>query len=300
MPDLGVGRSENGPSVVDGFDDEVDLVHFARGLWRRRWLIVAATIVGAVVAVLVAVGRTPAYESTSKVLVPSLELGPGMQLTGSAFAAIVKGPTLASAVLKEFQLDRPPHSLTTDEFRWNRLTVSAMPNTNIATITVRLGDPGLAARVADRFAELSVSTVKQMCDNSTVKRYETTQALLETLRQRLDDTERRLAAIASGAGQNASTGERRPDREILAMEIEALQAGFSYLDLTVRMDEISIRPVLNLSQMRVFDRASTPDRPVGSSTLGMTVAGGVAGYLVALVGVLFFDALRLTVLRRRP
>jgi uncharacterized protein involved in exopolysaccharide biosynthesis len=83
------------------------------------------------------------------------------------------------------------------------------------------------------------------------------------------------------------------------VEIETLKAELAHVDLTVRVDEISARPARSLSQLRVFDPALPPSGPLGTGTLGRILAGGLAGYLVALCGVLLFDALRMTVLRRR-
>lgn len=299
MSEAGVSGMENGRSAGDAPGDEVDLFQFLLGLWRRRWLIVAATAVGAMASLLINMGTPRVYEAPAKVLVPSLELGPGLQLTGSTFAALVQGPKMASIVMREFQLDKPPDSLTADDFRKTRLSVFAMPNTNIAVITVRLADPGKAAQVANRVAELAVSQVKEMCDNGRVRQYEATQARLEELRRRLDDAERRMGAMANGPGRKAPAGDARPEWQPLAVEIETLKAELAHVDLTVRVDEISARPARSLSQLRVFDPALPPSGPLGTGTLGRILAGGLAGYLVALCGVLLFDALRMTVLRRR-
>jgi uncharacterized protein involved in exopolysaccharide biosynthesis len=277
----------------------VEPLQFVRGLWRRRWLIVAATVVGTIAGLLISLGTPRLYEGPAKVLVPSLELGPGMQLTGSAYSAIVRGPTMAANIMREFRLDRPPDSLTADDFRRTRLSVAAMPDTNIAVITVRLADPGTAARVANRVAELSISMVKEMCDNGKVRQYEATQTALKDVQRRLDDAEKRMDVVANRPGKKALASDARPDWQRLTAEIEALKARMSYLDLIVRMDGVSSWTERSLSQLRIFDPALPPSGPIGTSTLRRVLAGGVAGYLLALVGVLFFDALRMTVLRRR-
>jgi uncharacterized protein involved in exopolysaccharide biosynthesis len=299
MPEAGVSRMENGRPAGEAHGDEVDLLQFAQGLWRRRWLIVAVTMIGALAALLLTISKARMYETTVKVLVPSLEMAPGAQLTGSAFGAIVLGPGVASVVVREFRLDAPPFGLTIDDFRKTRMSVSALYDANITHITVRLEDPDKAAQVANRVAELSVARAHELCDKGKVKQYETMHALLEETRRRLEATEVRLDSMAKGAGQAAAGGDGRSEWQRLNVEVQALLARLTYADLTTRIEDVNARPVRSLSQLGIFDRALPPGRPVDTNTLWRTVAGGVLGYLAAVAGILFFDAARLNVLRRR-
>ncbi len=299
MEELGDRRPEHGPSAGDRFLDEVDLFQFVLGLWRRRWLVVAVTMIGALASLLVTISKARMYETTVKVLLPSLEMAPGAQLSGSAFGAIVLGPGVASVVVREFRLDAPPFGLTIDDFRKTRMSVSAIYDATITHITVRLEDPDKAAQVANRVAELSVARVKELCDKGRVKQYETIHALLEETKERLDAAEKRMDAIVNGPNRNAPAGDARSEWQQLTVEVEALRARLAYADLTARIEDVSSRPVRSLSQLSIFDRASPPSGPVDTNTLRRTVAGGVLGYLAAVAGILLLDAARMTVLRRR-
>jgi capsular polysaccharide biosynthesis protein len=299
VPELSDHRPENGPSAWAGFPDEVDLSQFVLGLWRRRWLIVAMTMIGAVGSLLVTISKTPMYETTVKVLVPSLEMAPGAQLTASAFGAIVQGPGVASVVVREFRLDTPPFGLTIDDFRKTRMSVSAVSDASIAHVTVRLEDPDKAAQVANRVAELSVARVQELCNKGRVKQYEAMHALLEETKKRLDAVEKRMDAIVNGPDRNAPAGDPRSEWQRLTLEVEMLRARLAYVDLTTRIEDVNSRPVRSLSQLGIVDRALPPSRAAETNPLRRTVAGGVLGYLVSVVGILLFDALRLTVLRQR-
>ena len=290
---------ENGRSRGDAPGDEVDLLEFVQGLWRRRWLIVAVTILGALAALLATVSKARMYETTAKVLVPSLEMAPGAQLTGSAFGAIVLGPGVTSAVVRELRLDAPPFGLTVDDFRKTRVSASAPYDANITHITVRLEDPDKAAQVANRLAELSVARARELCDKGKMKRYEAMHALLEETKARLDAAEKRMDALVNRPGRHAQGGDARSEWQQLAVEVEALNARLSHADLTTRIEDVSSRSVRSLSQLGIFDRALPPSRPVDTNTLRRTAAGTALGYLAAVVGVLLFDAMRMTVLRRR-
>ncbi len=139
---------------------------------------------------------------------------------------------------------------------------------------------------------------KEMCDNGKVKHYQATQASLKDVQRRLDDAEKRMDAVANGPGRKALARDARPDWQQLTVAIEALKARMTYLDLIVRMDGVSAWPEWSLSQLRLFDRVAAQRAYRDEHAPGVVLAGSVAGYLVALVGVVFFDALRMTVRRR--
>lgn len=158
----------------------------------RRWLnvmlhgwglLVIGAIAGGLLGLL-ASARTPSrYEA-----VATVALTPPLDRTGTfttpGLRTIFRSHAVASEVVREFGLDRPPHSLTAASFLEGAFDVEDVPNTYLSRVKVRLQDPPLAAKTASRVTEHLVELTARVWQDA--------------IRVRIGDLERRVAEAQQG------------------------------------------------------------------------------------------------------
>lgn len=150
------------PEVLN--NDEIDLREYLAVLWRRRWLIVGATAVAALAAVLITRAATPLYEATTTVLIRPNATGLALQESSAAlllagsrpslqnYVELLKSRTVMERVARRLY---GPEGATPEQVDRLRRAVSVQPVTNTDTvrISVRLPDPEEARQVANAVVE---------------------------------------------------------------------------------------------------------------------------------------------------
>lgn len=276
-----------------GGEADADLSQLVLGLWRRRWVLMLAAALGALAALGLDWLHPPLYEASARVWLPAVELSGGTRLTPATLISVAQGQEVAAAVVKELGLDQGQRALTVDTFRFERLGGEPVRDTNLVAIRARLEDPRQAAAAVNRVAELAVERLKREIDDGTGAAIERTQALVGEARQRLDEARQRLAATKDTAG-----GAGTRDLERVSLELQAAQAGLALADVSARVESGQRDRAHRLAQFRVFERALPPETPVGSGLAKRVLAAAVAAYVLGVLGILLFDAFRLTVLGR--
>jgi succinoglycan biosynthesis transport protein ExoP len=185
------------PSRREQDDDEIDLTEYARTVWRYRLAIAIATLVCGVAVFVVTSRAQSVYEATAQLVVNQSKMGdqaavqamPGLV---ASYRALLDNHSLAARIVKEFGLDKPPHSFTALSFQANALTSDAVRDTNVITIRVRLSDPVLAARVANRYAELAVDLAQRLSRDETAVARDIIKTQLDQSAARLTEAEDKL------------------------------------------------------------------------------------------------------------
>lgn len=148
------------PSVLDVFG----------ALWGARWLIAGLTAAALVLTGVVLVFLPRSYEATATLLVlpspadsssesPKSAEHYGMQLLQAqlgSFRAILSSRSVAQEMITELGLDQPPHELDPLDFLRRNARILLSREALSLEVKVRLSDPELAARAANRMAEISI------------------------------------------------------------------------------------------------------------------------------------------------
>ena len=261
-------------AVHDAIIDLRSTLHMLR---RRRWIIVLAGVVGAAVAVSMALVTTPIYNAAVE-----LEIEPP---TSSSFAnlsgqrdlfseqeldtqvRVLASEQVAERVVENLALSDSPGRLL------GQLSVAPIGETRVLVVAVRDVDPERAAELAEGFANAYLEWRRE---DAVARLLETTATLRSrqaTLTDRLDQLDALIAA-SDEAGQAPFLEERAQVLQSLA-SIETQLAVFSDEEAFVRGGGSILRHAAIPSQ-------PIEPRPVRSLVLGLMFGVG-AGVLLAIV-----------------
>lgn len=155
---------------------EIDLLRLAKLLWRRAWIIVAATIlVGTLSFGYSKLFITPRYESRALMYVnnSSISVG-GASLTFSSsqlsaakslvdtYAVILKSRTTLNAVIRKTGVDYTYEELN------SMVRAASVNDTEIFAITVNSADPEEAEMLANAIADILPDKISDIVEGSSV------------------------------------------------------------------------------------------------------------------------------------
>lgn len=165
------------------------------GVVRRHWiLLVAGVAVGALGALAVNLIAPKKYEAWATLMVSDARTERGFARSAlvPSVRALLENQTLSAKVVREFHLDAPPHELEPEDFMREALRVEDVKGTDIIRVRVRLRDPALAAKVADRLVALGLELNRQVTRDESDAEREALKLELDGARQRMQEQERAL------------------------------------------------------------------------------------------------------------
>jgi uncharacterized protein involved in exopolysaccharide biosynthesis len=286
------------------------LAGYAAVLSRRWPIILAGTSAVVAVAALYAAVATPVYEAavTLQVVAPRrssflTSYGSPAPPAGTRASAVARTRTLlesaslASSIIDELGLSKAPFEMTTERFLAHHLVVSEVRSADFLRVAVRLPDPGLSARAANRLAEVAVvqSRVRTQSEAKTLRDFVTKE--LEAARARLGTARSRLEESKAPAGQivRGRPASREPpgEREIGSATVEEINYDVVrriYIELALQREALAIEESVAHADFRVFDPARTPDRPVYPQTSRTIAIGLAAGLVLSVIAAFVYDA----------
>jgi len=137
--------------------DVVDLRTYLPPLIRWWFLPVVLAAAAAAVAWFVAGSRPASYAATATIRVSSAgaERVEALQL--------LRNRTVATQVIIELGLDKPPHSLAADRLE-SMLAIEETPGSPLAHVTVEMSDPDVAASVANVITSKAVAFQEELAE----------------------------------------------------------------------------------------------------------------------------------------
>jgi len=163
---------------------------------RRHWpLLLAGVATGLAAALAVNLLAPKKYEAWATVLVSdarALERGVARNALVPSVRALLENQTLAARLVREFHLDAPPHELEAEDFLRDALRVEDVKGTDVIRVRVRLRDPVLAARVADRLVAMGLELNRQVTRDESAAQREALKSELDSARARVLEHERAL------------------------------------------------------------------------------------------------------------
>jgi tyrosine-protein kinase Etk/Wzc len=248
-----------------------DLISF---LIRRRMLIIAVTVLGVALSILVAKSRPKVYETAAviQVLSPVVEEGDAVQSTGSAeqLQIIEQQLTTREALIGLMErhgvfADLP--GLTLDQkvgllrssVTFQQVasaapqTFGAAPRISALIISVRLGDAEQAARVANDFAQSILdmgSEVQSSRAETNFRFFQEDEARLRTAIETLEDE------IATYRNENATALpgiETARQDELVSVETDLRELDQSIVALTSEQAAIAAQQTIRATDRRRLD-----------------------------------------------
>ena len=241
--------------VPSEYDDGVDVREYAATLWRRL-PIIAGIAIAAGLAAFVTTREAPLYEAVAQLVVS----GPVGDV--ARFAVFVQSSDVARAVVSELGLDKPPASLTADTFIKEHLRVDSVPASNTINAAVRLANPAVAARAANRTAERAVELARQMIGADSVQARTALEKRRDEAVQELEQAEARLFNY-----------QRTGQTELLEDDSRTYQEQRRRLaDLTVKVASLKAQLASTEGELKARQRIRTLTMPISRADDASTAA----------------------------
>lgn len=206
---------------------ELDIVDYLSALWRRRLLIGACAVIAAAVTLVVTLLRDRQYEAAVLVSVSQSKVAqePARPVSPESLVPLIESQVVADAVVRELKLDEGPDPLSAQTLL-QRLNGAPVVNTNLIRVTARLPDPALAARVANRSAEIAMDLYRRV-------NAEEVGTLEGDLQGMLTEAQGRVRA----AQDAYETYRREAQHELLKRDVDTqLEQRADYLKLVVQIE----------------------------------------------------------------
>lgn len=172
-------------------DDDFDFRWYVDAL-RARWLLVlAGAVLGAALGLAAGQLEPIRYEGAATVMVVP-PAGPEAAVVPATYVALLRNAGLATEVVSELGLNKPPYDLTVRSFLDDCLQVDELRGTRLFRVIVLLPDPNLAADAARRMAEKAVTLNQQLTEQEGHAAQNQLKAYLDDAAERLKTAERDL------------------------------------------------------------------------------------------------------------
>lgn len=192
-------------------EDELDFGRHLRILQRHAWLLAIGGIVGAVLGFIITTTRPIKYEAVTSLMAHLPARPASGSVDRATLRAFLENQTVVTGVLRELQLDRAPHNMTTQGFVSEALRVDEVPGSNLFRVRVQLEDPALATESSRRIAQKAVALNKEVAGNAGG-------VLRDELKPHLDEAATRL----NKAEEALVSYQREAQMELLQADSDAL------------------------------------------------------------------------------
>lgn len=265
------------------------LEEYLRALRSRWWVVLAAVIVGFVIASIVAGARTPMYEAAAKVTVGPTPVGGaiGQAPDPATEADRLRSTAIATTVATKYGNGTDPNTLL------DHLKVSYLSQRNVLDLVYTDKEPERARTLVNSFAVEYVTAretaAKTYYDNEVTK----LNAELATINGQLAAIERSITEKVSARNdlQRLATQsqEQRDQLNILNTEIETLssqrnQLSARALQLAGLISDAQRARDNRAPSAEVSRQSSLPTTPTGVSDSLLKLAGALVGLILGVVG----------------
>lgn len=245
-------------------------------LWRRKWLILLATVIIALATFVANTLAVPIYVSSTTLRVATV----GSNVAGgrtdigytdrlmNTYARIVTGPSVRTEIMRLLDLDARP-----------TLSVESIPGTELLRINAEATNPETAQAIATTAAQILIAQSLDLYASSG----QTTQ---EILSRQIAQTEAELAALRTE--YNKLLLEPTPNQNRLTVTSQAIEVKErTYTTMLDQYERTRLNEALVVNAVTVVEPASTPATPAKPRTqlnliLGLFV-GLLTGVILALV-----------------
>jgi capsular exopolysaccharide synthesis family protein len=250
----------------------VELRDYLNVIFARKWVIIQAVVVVTLTALIVSLLQPAVYEGEAKVLIS--EKGSSADIFGSLGLDFSSQPERGLQTQVQLMQVRPLLENTIRELELGvlpdalggRVTVSAVGQTNIVTITARDGDPEVAAAIANTLADEFVSWSRDYKRESITSAVEEVETRLEVAKEEILKLGREI--------------QEQGKSDDLAAELSI--ATGNYTTLAAKLEELRINAQLETGSGRVVSPAVVTTEPVEPTPARNAALGLVVGLVFGL------------------
>lgn len=245
------------------------------------WLIVLGTLIAGASAYVVNKLTTPVYRATTTLVINQASsyapvtdytsLLTSQQLAKTYVELIKKTPTL-TAVIRNRNLEKTPQQLLA------MMTVSAVANTTLLTISIDDGNPANAQSIANEIAQVFVAQV-----NAT--QHDRFGSSEDNLAQEMKSLQENIATAQKALGEARAANPPNP-AEVSRLDSTLVQYQTSYSNLLKSYEDLRAAEARLADSLYVAEPADLPKFPVRPQTATNTLLAAVVGAMLA-VGIVF-------------
>jgi len=264
-------KHEAEPASDECEADEIGLMEHVFVLWRYRLVIIIGTFLCGLAAFAMGKITPPTYEAMTRLIVSPPKTGAANEtapaISVATFRALVENQSLCAKMVEEFGLNKEPYRVTPARFINSLVKVETLRDTNVVVVKVRLWDPELAAKVANRLAKAAEQLAQQLNREETISARDIISAQLEESQKRL-----------SLAAQRLESFRRQAQLELLRKDVDALlgQRG-ALLALLVDIQAEKARLSQAEALLKGKEKIETLKRSIDTDPAAMEVARRGAG-----------------------
>jgi Mrp family chromosome partitioning ATPase/capsular polysaccharide biosynthesis protein len=243
---------DEGPSLVDS-------------IWRFRWLVVAAALVGAFGAYGLSIRQPPQYEAVGRIFLTA----PGQRLVPGGESAPAMDPDRYVSNQAQIMTSAPVISRAAEisglpPATWrNRLAVAPSKDLDLIVIRVRAGTTSEATKLVDSVAVAYQQVLAKQASDDLAKATERLTATTDKLRAQLDKLNAEL--------------QTSPNDPVLKATLEATQAQLR--QVVAQGVQVGVTASLGEDAVRFRERAATDGVPVAPRPKRAAAAGGLFALL---------------------
>lgn len=243
--------------------DEMTLRDYASVVARRRWIVIAAVVLSALVAVLLVIMQTPIYSASSEVLVQprgadGLFENQVVNVNERAIETeikVIEGEQVRERVRADLDLDELPPLVNG----------SAVGQTDVISLAVRDPNAENTATLADAYADAYISVRREQAVNELL-------AASAEVQSAIDDLQAQLDGLA----------DDDPSRTSMVAQL----ANFN-----TTLDQLRVNAALRTGGATVIKSAEVPTSPVEPTPARTVTLAVVVGLLIGLGAAFLIDHL---------
>lgn len=187
----------------ESYDEETDLREYGLVLWRHHMMILVSSLVCAALVVVLGLSTRRTYAARAVLAISQSKISSG-QVTGSptaittaAYRPILESQNLASRIIREFGLDQRRFSAT--GFFGNVVDIEEVRNSTVFILKAALDDPDLAARVANRTAELAIEQSRLLNEDEAARSRDNLKAQFDDAQARMQQAEAKVLTFRNAS-----------------------------------------------------------------------------------------------------
>jgi Mrp family chromosome partitioning ATPase len=245
-------------------------------VWRRRWLVIFATIAGVLAGMVVAQLQEPVYEARALMRLADPRTAgvfESQEATGADVYMARREDQVSSRAVSERAAEILGPGFSAQEVR-NSIQVSS--NADLLTLTVRAqqGTGDQAARMANTVAEAYQQVTRERTLEDTDREVSELRSAEAALQDRIEAIEEELEGLPTGV-EAAS----EPRAELIIARLENLVS--QLIEVETRIREVSINAEVVGSGVETFEPATVPGTPIEPRPGMLALVGGLLAMGVA-------------------
>ncbi len=266
--------------------DFVEMKDIAAVLWRRKWLIVLVTLMGATSAFAISRRMTPVYEASTTLLIDQArnsQPSDNSAITASERLARTYAQLLTKRPVVEESLTRLELSTDLDEIK-NGVRVQIVQDTQLIELKVQNTNPILAAELANVMVEVFAEQISALQAGRFDASKASLQAQIDVIGEQIQANE---AAIANLGAPRTASGIANLQR--LQTELAQFQA--SYTNLLQSYEQVRTAEAGTISNIFQVEPAVPPSAPIRPRIMLNTLLAGAVAGLIAISVVFLIEHL---------